>query len=306
MSAKIDARVRFCRYLPAALLRITGEDSLTFLQGQFTQDLRGLTEGICRYGLWLNQKGRVIADSFVWNEGAGVFLMSYFSSAQTLKNRLEAYVIADDVIIEDATSNWMGIAVTGTGAAEWLERNSGSVVHAREAMATETGWIVRGRRTESLSYEWIFPLSTPPMISPDGEVDAKTLDEMRIRSAIPAIPRDVGPGDLPNEAGLEAAAISYTKGCYLGQEVMARLKTMGQVRRQLTSIEGTGACPSTLPAPVFLGPKKVGEVRSVTGQLFDGKWLGLAMLQTLALEGFCELGLAPDSIATIKVVNKSP
>ena len=95
------------------------------------------------------------------------------------------------------------------------------------------------------------------------------MERDRIAAGIPAVPQDVGPGDLPNEGGLEDAAISTTKGCYLGQEIMARLKTRGRLRRRLTRVRGTGSVPA-LPAVLWQAGRKAGELRSAAPEKNGG------------------------------------
>ncbi len=101
--------------------------------------------------------------------------------------------------------------------------------------------------------ELLFAAETQPVVEAQIaalkllQLPVSDMELMRIQADIAAVPRDIGPDDLPNEGGLEKIAISYTKGCYLGQEVMARLKSMGQVRRQLLRVTGTGA-PPAVPA----------------------------------------------------------
>ena len=95
------------------------------------------------------------------------------------------------------------------------------------------------------------------------------------------MPPDLGPGDLPNEGGLDASAVSYTKGCYLGQEVMSRLKNLGRVRRRLHVVTGAGV-PPLMHAPVFQQNKKVGEIRT-TAPTAEG-FVALAMLSLAGLD----------------------
>src|SRR5450432_2892142 len=104
----------FYRWRPAACLKVIGEDSLTFLQGQFTNDLHQPAKGGAVYGLWLNQKGKVLADSFVRKISEREwYVMSYFSPAAVIRERLEAYIIADDVVIKNVTENMMGLTLLG-------------------------------------------------------------------------------------------------------------------------------------------------------------------------------------------------
>ena len=108
----------FYRWQPAAWLRVVGPDAFAFLQGQFTNDLRELEKSPAVYGLWLNQKGRVLADSFVLRGRVAeeFWVGSYFSPAAVIRERLESYIIADDVTIADETAAWSGVTLTGPNA----------------------------------------------------------------------------------------------------------------------------------------------------------------------------------------------
>src|SRR5688572_1380953 len=101
-SSKAAGFVSCFRWSPATVLRVSGEDAASFLQGQFSNDLRDLDQKKAVYGLWLNHKGRVIADSFVHRLAEGDFLVfSYHCPVEVIRQRLEAFVIADDVVLED-------------------------------------------------------------------------------------------------------------------------------------------------------------------------------------------------------------
>ena len=274
------------------MLRVSGEDAATFLQGQFTNELRGLVAGTGVYGLWLNQKGKVLGDSLVLpGLVEGEFMVaSYFCPAAGIVRRLEDYVIADDVVLEDITANWMGISIFGVGAQAWLAENA------------RLGRIFPGRRTTEASWEWIFPAEGESAVlrqlAGAAEIGADELARRRIEAGIPAMPVDIGPGDLPGEGGLEAVAISYTKGCYLGQEVMARLKSMGQVRRRLMRVCGPGQVP-VVPAALWQNSKQVGELRSgVGGETGFG---GLAMLSLVNWQRDLPLALEAAGPAVIQV-----
>ncbi len=283
----------FHLWQPLAWLRVSGGDALTFLQGQFTNDLRNLMAGGAVYGLWLNQKGRVQADSFVVRgDGPDTFwLASYFSPAPIIRERLEAYIIADDVVITDETADWQAVTLLGTVETDALRQAvPGSLAFA-------------GRRGEE-SVEWVFPRAARAQVGAHladlAEVDAGGMMRRRVLAGIPAVPADIGPGELPNEGGLELAAISYTKGCYLGQEVMARLKAMGRVRRRLLRVTGRGT-PPPVPAELWQDGRKVGELRSAAAGA-DG-FAGLALLTLMSLQPAAGLGLAAEASPTITVTD---
>ena len=285
---------------PAAWLRVTGEDAANFLQGQFTNDLRGLAggEGGAVYGLWLNVKGKVLADSVVLRAAAGEFWVgSYFSPAAVIQERLESFVIADDVVIEDRTDTWSAVTVWGSGSGAAL---------AAEARALGTGLVFAGRREREENAEWVFPREAAEAVRARlvglKELEETEVERRRIAARIPAVPVDIGPGDLPAEGDLDATAISYTKGCYLGQEVMARLKSMGQVRRRLLRVAGDGLPPKLRPAELFIGERKVGDVRSAVDDGAGG-WVGLAMLSLLHMSGNATMGLSAGGAAEVRLVD---
>ena len=285
----------FFSWQPAAWLRVTGADAASFLQGQFTNDLSELVAGEASYGLWLNVKGRVIADSFVVRGAAAdeFWVGSYFSPAAVICERLENFVIADDVVVEDETNVWAAVTVLGADA------------QSLKAEAQAGEWTFPGRRERAENFEWVFPAARRDEVlarfGGRSELSAGEMVRRRITAGMPAVPADVGPGDLPNEGGLETEAISYTKGCYLGQEVMARLKSMGQIRRRLLRVAGAGE-NSPLPADLFLGERKIGNLRSAAPD-GTGNWIGLAMLSLLSLKPDAALSFAPGGSPVVRVVD---
>lgn len=284
---------------PACFLRVTGADAATFLQGQFTNDLRQLTPEKCTYGLWLNVKGKIVADSFVIAGAEGEhWILSTFCPASTIKERLESFIIADDVVVEDSTAGWRGVTVFGSEAKAWVteqQRRLGSI-----------GYVFDGRRDRAPHVEWIFPSDVAAQVHAvlhgGVEFDVAEMERRRIEAGIPAVPRDIGPSDLPNEGGLEESAISYNKGCYLGQEVMARLKSMGQIRRRLGRVGGDVTSHPALPAPIFAAGRQVGELRSAATRANEG-WIGLAMVSLLHVKLDTPLAFAPDGAPALRLLD---
>jgi folate-binding protein YgfZ len=278
---------------PAAWLRISGADALTFLQGQFSNDLGGLrakANGVV-YGLWLNRKGRVLGDSFVLKSAGEEFWVgSYFSAATEIKARLEAFVIADDVMVEARTADWSAVTVFGDkGPPPALDAATGIQCFP-------------GRRWEGACSEWVFPTVFEPQVrawlADERELDNAEMERRRIAAGIPAVPADIGPGELPNEGDLDAVAISHTKGCYLGQEVIARLRSLGQVRRRLFVVRGSECIPAR-PALLYQRGRQVGELRS---SVSDGAgFIGLALLNLLNLQPEAALSHAPEAAATVAI-----
>jgi len=279
---------------PATLIRVTGEDAFTFLQGQFTNELRQ-PPGSATYGLWLNQKGKVLADSQVLRISENEFLLwSESSSAEIIRQRLEEYIVADDVVLADETATAHTLTLCGAGEA--LGQLGGGVPAPGRFVRSGDVLVFCGRRLPGASHEMVGPAKALAELCGQlvgrgaREVVPAELEFARISAGIPIVPADVGPGDLPNEGGLEDAAISYTKGCYLGQEVMARLKNLGQVRRRLRVVRGRGTPPAPLSA-LYQGEKKIGEVRSVGTQA--GEFVAWAMVSLVNLAPAAGLSLEP-------------
>jgi folate-binding protein YgfZ len=295
---KIPTHAAVFWWKPAAWLRVSGGDAATFLQGQFTNDLGKPPLGGAVYGLWLNVKGKVVADSFVLRGATAdeFWIASYFSPGSIIRERLEAFVIADDVVIEDAGDGWSAVTVFGEGAASLLPADA------------QGGFRFAGRRSIGEVIEWIFPASQGEAVRARfaglTELSGDEVARRRIEAGIPAVPADLGPNDLPNEGGLEAEAISYTKGCYLGQEVMARLKSMGRVRRRLERVAVMAGEMPRLPAPLFDGPRQVGELRSAA-RTEGGPAIGLAMVSLLNVAPGAKLGLSPAAATEVTVLNSA-
>lgn len=282
----------------SSVLRITGPDANSFLQGQFTNDLRG-DHPLVRYGLWLNHKGRVQGDGFVLSVGAEEFLaVSYCTESASIKAHLESFIVADDVALEDETGHWMGLSLWGDNAGRAAQQLGMPVPTAGQCAAWMGGYIFGGRRAAGGSLDCLLPAGRLDELRlglpASGAVPVSPLEAERERIAggIPAVPVDIGPGDLPAEGGLDEAAVSFTKGCFLGQEVVARLKNLGQPRRRLEVVVADRARlnPGDL---LHQGDARVGEVRSAA-PAGDGEGsVAMAMMSLLHWRPAEPLALAP-------------
>lgn len=280
----------------SARVAISGPDANTYLQGQFTQDLRGPIGGIF-YGLWLNQKGRPLAESTVARCSETDFLiLSKVSAPSVIQRRLEDYLVADEVVINDESGTWEWLALIGDEADSVILREIGAVPAPGRFVSAEGVIVHAGRNSTQVNFDvwlrrdrvaaWVAALAAAGAVAATGEDWTRE----RIRSGLPVVPTELGVGDLPAEGGLDAVAISYTKGCYLGQEVMARLKNLGQVRRGLHVVRGEGAVP-VVGAELQQAGRRVGEVRAAVSD--DAGWLGFAMLSLVGLRPEEPLALAP-------------
>lgn len=267
----------FYSFRPGADLRVTDEDAADFLQSQFSNELRPFEAGRATYGLWLDVKGKVRADSVVLCLGEESFrLVSDHCDGVGIRQHLEAHIIADDVVIEPVAGNTvfelsaatcaeLGLALPGAGF--FAETEHGCLWHAPESsyrLLVASDFAAAKLRERLVS-------------AGCRELSATDRGRLRISEGQARIPDEIGPADLPGEGELESTAISFTKGCYLGQEVVARMHNLGQAQRRLFLVEGRSAVPQ-VPLPLYnSASKQVGELRSAYP---SGKgWQGVALLK---------------------------
>jgi tRNA-modifying protein YgfZ len=268
-----------------AKLRIAGTDRLRFLNGQITNDLRKASETSAIEACILNAKGKIDAHIFVSASGESFSVDAAADLRETLKVRLERYVIADDVQIEDLTDQFSLFHVLSqqTPALE-----SGRIVSVRRF--AERGWDIwvdaaqHGALLQELSLQWIL-------------CDSDAAEVMRIEQGIPRWGRELTNDIIPIEANLEQRAIDYQKGCYIGQEVISRIKMSGQTNKRLCGLISLDDLPlepgMKLAAPSAPG-KEVGWVTSATRSKRLGKEIALGYVK----RGFNSANTRLDAFAT--------
>ncbi len=209
----------------STLLRLSGPDALRFLNGQITQDARQLRPGLALPSCVTNHKGGLEAFLHLALDPSGAFLLQASPLLRdSLPARLEKYLIADDCSLEDMAPATALVHVIGP-----LETTQGLLAPG-ESLAAHYRFGLPGTDV------WTTPDRLPfwhqhfPLLSPE---DTSTLEVLH---GIPAWGHELTPGLLPPEAGLDRHAIDYHKGCYLGQEVISRLRSLGRVNRFLAHL----------------------------------------------------------------------
>jgi len=206
-------------------LRISGDDRIRFLNGQTTRDVRKANAKSVQESCVLNAKGHLDAHLFLFATTDAIWLSAEVELRKNLPERLERYVIADDVSIEDVTDQFALLHFV----AETPPANFEYEVCLRADRLGTIGWdiwIPTERKQELLS----------SLVGQfDGMSDAEW-ETLRIEQGIPQWGRELTPDIIPPEANLASRAIDYEKGCYIGQEVISRMKMSGQVRQQLCGI----------------------------------------------------------------------
>jgi len=204
---------------PRTLLRLTGADRLRFLNGQVTQDIKKLPPGHAVRSAITSSKGRLEADLHIAATPDSLLIETDFSLRESIRSRIEKFIVADDVTVEDISSSYT--------LAHFPTLTSPPSHTPADAL-----YFLCPRFREPGIDLWIPSTSSwKPAASPLPD-----WEPLRIARGLPLWGVDVGPDTLPPEAGFESDAISSTKGCYIGQEVISRLRSVGHVNRHLCVI----------------------------------------------------------------------
>jgi folate-binding protein YgfZ len=219
------------------VLRVSGDDARTWLNGQITNDVRQTAPGEAVYALAIHVKGRVIADLHAIDRGAaGLAIVVPRANLAALLEHFDKYVIMEDVTLapEDETAI---VTVQGPRAAEvalgieWpafpVDRLGGG---GRDVLVPAAE---KGRALDLLA-ERARALG-------GGPVSREGWELARMRAARPTLFEDFGETTYPQEVGLKSLAVSFQKGCYLGQEVVCMLENRGQLTRRLVQLESAAA-----------------------------------------------------------------
>jgi len=236
-----------------AKLRVSGADHLRFLNGQLSNDVRKATETNAIEACVLNAKGKMDAHLFLHASGDSFLLDADAALQSTLQPRLERYIIADDVTIEDLTGQLSIFHVIG----ESLPKFSESV---RIVSANRFGRNGHDVWSESLRHAEI-----ARQVSEKFDFrNEKVAEVFRIEQGIACWGKELTNEIIPVEANLEARAIDYEKGCYIGQETISRMKMSGQRNKQLCGLVSLENTPLVSGARLMADSKEVGWITSVT------------------------------------------
>ena len=270
-------------------LRITGADRLRYLNGQISNDLRKATDANAIHACVLSAKGKIDAEVFIATEGESFLLDTDPQMAEALTARLERYLISDDVQIEDLTAEFALLHVLGAEAsalkARPLLRSRYGSANGRRSSATRFGelgtdlWFSAAEREGALQ-------ELAQTLSVCDEGCAETL---RIERGLPRWGRELTGEIIPTEANLEAGAIDYAKGCYIGQEVISRIKMSGQTNKRLCGflVVGEGSVvPGMRLYTADEARKEVGWLTSVAVSARRGRQIALGFVK----RGFQEVG----------------
>ena len=277
-------------------LRLTGNDRIAYLHRIISNDVEGLAVGEGNYATILTNRGKIIADMKVYVLDDAVSLETNTETTSILYQELDKYLIADDVTIEDFTDCVGAVGLHGPKSVELLEAVCGldvgdlpeyhSVIHEIDGRrivcvsANETGEVGYNLSTESESIEWLWDtILTKGRTFSAQPVGLTALNSLRIEAGIPRYGAELGDSVFPGEAELEKA-VSFDKGCYIGQEIVARMKYRGHPNRLLRGFEIAGNTPPHSGDLLFNDDTEIGWITSAVVSPTLGKPIGMGYVRT--------------------------
>lgn len=271
-------------------LRLTGADRVRYLNGQVTNDVRKANANLSMMACVLSAKGKVDALVYLTSIDDDLLLDADAELREALPQRLERYLIADDVTIEDVTDEFALFHRLGEEAPA-LPNES---LHWRSAKRFGTaGWDLLVPAAE---HERIRQM----LAADDSLVDPESAERFRIEEGVPRWGYELTNEIIPVEANLEADAIDYAKGCYIGQEVISRMKMSGQTNKRLCGLISLDSAPLTPTTKITAAEsgKEVGWLTSVTRSEQLGKEIALGYVK----RGFNEPGTKLQAPGPVEVV----
>jgi folate-binding protein YgfZ len=262
-----------------AKFNVTGKDRVRFLNGQLTNDILSLRPGSAICACALTAKGKLCADLFVAPTEESHLLDAESVLRESLAARLEKYIIADDVTLEDVTDAFglfhlvvpPSANAGAAGSFPWVEK-------------TDT-LLMACNRFGIPGIDFWFPADQAALVQGKLEqspIDFQAAENLRIEQGIARWGHELSEEVIPNEAGLDRRAINYTKGCYLGQEVISRIKSVGHVNRHLCGLMPDAGMAVATGDKLFSdgeSKKEIGFITSVGWRRSEGRVIALGYVR---------------------------
>jgi folate-binding protein YgfZ len=291
-------RAAFIERSARGRLLVNGRDRATYLQGLLTNDTVALSAGEGCYAAYLTPQGRMISDLWVYELGDVILLSLPGDVKDTVLAKLDQFIFSEDVQLGDVTATFSQLAVVGPDAARvvsgLLEDSPSAKLAAlpehgnlRGVIAGQPAIITRMTDIGEAGFEiYIDRASIGPLratLANAGvvELDGETAEVLRVEAGVPEFHHDMDEETIPLEAGIESRAISLTKGCYVGQEVIIRVlhRGHGRVARKLVGLTFDGDSVPARGSAVKSEQKDVGEITSSVHSIALDKPIALGYLQ---------------------------
>ena len=259
-------------------ISLTGSDRVRWLNGMVTNNVRDLEVGQGVYAFLLNPQGRILGDLYAYNRGDSLVVDTDRSQVEKIIATFDHYIIMDDVEVKNLSESVTALGISGPRSREVLaaagiaipETKPLQIVEARCTCDCECAQctVVRGDDPAVESYElWLAPgevkKTWDALVSHGATpVGSEALEIHRIVNGVPLFGVDIRERDLPQETE-QARALNFNKGCYVGQEIVERIRSRGAVHRKFAGFVADAGQPIESGTKIVVGEKEVGEVTSV-------------------------------------------
>ena len=256
------------------LISLTGADRVRWLNGMVTNNIRDLAVGQGVYAFVLNPQGKIQADLYAFNRGETLLVSAERAQVETILQIFDRYIIMDDVEVENLTGKFQVVGVAGPKSEAALAAAGLQVGGLKTLQIADVEWngarvmVVRGDNRCVANFELLVPEQDAESLLKAllqvgaQEVHEQALETFRIACGIPKFGVDIRQRDLPQETGQDRA-LNFSKGCYIGQEIVERIRSRGAVHRVFTGFEIEGAAPSVWFRIQEEG-KDIAELTSIT------------------------------------------
>jgi folate-binding protein YgfZ len=260
-----------------AYFSFTGPDRVRYLNAILTNNVKDLQPPQGNISLLLNPQGRILAEIETHARADKLFCVSYTMIRERLVETLEKFIIMDDVTLTDDTQRYGTLAIEGPTAAQLVREFTGVDLHALGDLASAEAKIESLPCTitrksfgpilaadiltarENLESLWKI-LATRAKTAGGGPIGYTALNALRLEQGVPWFGYDFSDKQIPHEAGLENSHISYTKGCYTGQEIVERVRSRGQVHRRRVELVFPGSQVPSAGQDLTVDGKQAGFV----------------------------------------------
>jgi len=263
-------------------ISLTGGDRVRWLNGMVTNNIRDLAEGHGVYAFLLNPQGRILGDIYAYNRVDSITVDTDCGQVEKILATFDHFIIMDDVEVKDLTAEITGVGIGGPKSHDVLTA-AGFTVGPMQALQTQTvSWqgidytIVRDEDERKLGYEiWVSPDDVRAVWDALREagaiaVGSEALELHRVVSGIPRYGVDIRERDLPQETE-QARALNFNKGCYVGQEIVERIRSRGAVHRKFSGFLIEGSPQIASGTKIVAAEKEVGEITSVASVRIAGQ-----------------------------------
>jgi folate-binding protein YgfZ len=265
-----------------AKISLTGGDRVRWLNGMVTNNIRDLAVGHGVYAFLLNPQGHILGDLHAYNRGESITVDTDSGQAEKILATFDHYIIMDDVEVTNLSEQLTALGIAGPKAREVLAAAGFAIPEMQPLQVQSVMWqgtecaLVRGEDAEHVSYEiWLAPARVKQLwdalrAAGAAPVGCEALELHLIVAGIPRYGVDIRERDLPQETE-QARALNFNKGCYVGQEIVERIRSRGAVHRKFTGFVADGAGSIAAGAKVVAGEKEVGEITSAASLRFAGR-----------------------------------